>query len=128
MRVAKSCLMSFASKACRNILELDFNEARDGQILAKGEFYGSEKGKPVKKEVVFIIDDGFIKVRTRPLDTEKRILPMELTVFEMVPGSPEEPAPDDSDELWTESMFLLETKQRAFEMTLRVLGLHSHNF
>ena len=133
----ESHLRNFVSRACRNILELDFDQARNGQILAKAEFCMEEKGLTVKKEVIFVIDDDEIKVRARSLETGKTSLARELTVFEMVSGSPPdlfsaenitESLIDESfDEVENEAAFMLETRECAFEMTLRALGLKLNN-
>ena len=129
MRVNKLRLKDFASLACRNILQLDFDSARNGHLLAKTVVDVEGNDGTIKKEVAFVVDEGMIKVRATTLEPERIAIPNELSVFEMVPGAPPDLPLDESlDEVRSESIFMLETEARAFEMTLKVLGLCSQNF
>ncbi len=119
MRVSESCLRNFASKACSNLMGLDYREVRYGHILAKTESRARIQGKSVDKEVIFFIGNSGINVRTDPLSTNDRTPSNEVKVFDAVPEEtleePEEPIVDFVER---------EMIEHAYNMTLHVLGLN----
>ncbi len=134
MRVNRDQIKGFVRRACSNIHDLNFNEAREGQVLARTMAKVKEGDKTEKKEVTFFVSGGFIKVKASIVSGEILSQTKEVTVYEMVPGNPpdllseevgnslEEPAGGAlDDELWADTMFRFEMFERAYNLTLKVL-------
>lgn len=124
MRVSEANLRSFASSACRNIFELDFDNAKKGQVLAQTMVSLEEQGIPVIKEVAFVVGEGVIKVRAKILCSEEVSTVKEQPVFEMISGEPPDVRYEGNfNQPRSETLFMIDTEERAFEILLKVLGL-----